>query len=220
MELLNRRKKIGRRIRELRENKDLSQQELGKLITKEIGREKPIAAATISRYEDGNRSVKPEMIEIIAKILDVNANFFYQEDSTNKAVMESLAAYGVDKNSNRIPIIRNLPITLPDYDDSCILGYIDLPRFLYPGAKIIVTAPNSLSTNIIKGDQCLIRPDEKIIDNKIMLIKCGSEFFVGVVKKENDYVELKNTEENKSMHLKIEKVKAIGEVLAICRSLA
>lgn len=220
MELIDRRKKIGKRIRELRESKNWSQQEFGNLITKVIGRQKPIAAATISRYEDGNRSVKLEMLEVMAKIFDVNTNFFYQDDSTNKAVMESLAAYGVDKNSNRVPIIRSLPSTLPEFDDSNVLGYVDLPRFLYPGTKFIVSAPNAIATNILKGDQCLIRPEQELIDKKIMLIKYDDEFIVGIVSQVNGNIELNNVNNGKTKQLKNENTKVIGEVLAICRSLA
>ncbi|QNB46848.1 helix-turn-helix domain-containing protein [Thermanaerosceptrum fracticalcis] len=58
---------FGERIRELREEKGLSQEELGKILK--------VAKSTISQYELGKRNPDPETLDNLANILDCSVDY-------------------------------------------------------------------------------------------------------------------------------------------------
>lgn len=68
--------KIGEKILMLREEKDMKQKELAELVG--------ITEATLSRYENGKREPKSEIVSRIAKVLNVSTDYLLGRTSEQK----------------------------------------------------------------------------------------------------------------------------------------
>lgn len=85
---------IGDKIRILREDRDMSQEEFGNLIGMDQGR--------ISHYETGRRAPKIADLEIIAKGAGVLMTYFFTDEDDSQ-VGENIAPYSFDRR--KMPII-------------------------------------------------------------------------------------------------------------------
>ena len=67
---------FGRRLKEARDRKDVSQRQLGF----RIGLERSGASTRINRYERGTRNPAFKIVSAIAQDLNVSPSFFYEPD--------------------------------------------------------------------------------------------------------------------------------------------
>ena len=71
-------KTIGEKLLILREERNLKQKELAELAG--------ITEATLSRYENGKREPKGEIISRLAKILNVTTDYLLNDEDSNKKI--------------------------------------------------------------------------------------------------------------------------------------
>lgn len=178
MDLTFRRKLIGNKIRELRESESWNQVRLGIELANVIGKPAPVSSATISRYEEGKRSVKPEVLEALAGIFKVKASIFYENDSN---FSERRAEAGTGTNTKRLTVIEDLPLSFPEHSDRDIAGFAEFPRFLFPGAEFIIKIGEGFSCEgaIDEGDYIVVVPDSGQISSDKIFYKLEGIFFVG-----------------------------------------
>jgi transcriptional regulator with XRE-family HTH domain len=178
MDLSVQRRKIGIRIRELRERDNWTQAKLGIELAKALKKAQVIASATISRYEEGKRSVKSEMLEALAGIFGVKSSFFYENGS---AAPEERSISEAAGNTRKLAIIEKIPLGFPEISDKDIYGLAEFPRFLFPGARYIIKVDDSFSSEgeINEGDHVIVTAghDEKSSDS--LLYKLEGIFFIG-----------------------------------------
>jgi transcriptional regulator with XRE-family HTH domain len=179
MELFEKRKKIGNKIRELRESGNWTQAKLGVELAKALKKTKPIASATISRYEEGKRSVKSEMLDALAGVFKVKSSFFYEE--TGMQVSEERPGYDAGLNTKKLAVIEDIPFAFPDVVDKDIAGYAEFPRFMFPGAQYIIKVGDSFSSEgeINEGDHIIFAPLQDANSPDNLLYKLEGIFFIG-----------------------------------------
>lgn len=97
-------------------------------------------------------------------------------------------------NTIQLPILADVPAGLPEFSDRDVEMFVDIPRFLFPGADFIVRCiGDSLEPKIHKGDFCVIRKMQEPLDGRAMLIKSENGVCMKVIKKIKDSVELCST---------------------------
>ena len=189
MDISSRRVKTGNKIRELREKENWNQARLGLELSKALGKAAPIAGATISRYEEGKRSIKTEVLEALAGIFKVKSSFFYGDEH---AVSEPRAAYDAGPNTIRVAVIEEIPLGFPETGDKDIAGFAEFPRFLFPGAKYIIKVGDGFfcENGIKEGDYILIAPAEGERAGQKLFYKNEGIFFVGHPSRKSAHCEI------------------------------
>ncbi|WP_338826312.1 HTH-type transcriptional regulator ImmR [Moorella thermoacetica] len=86
---------LGGRLRKARENKGLTQAQLGKLLN--------VSDATINRYEREQRKPDPEMLRKLAGVLDVSVDYLVNGPKASVYEDETLAAHRTDDPLKELP---------------------------------------------------------------------------------------------------------------------
>lgn len=89
---------IGRRIKELRKNKGLSQEKLGKMIN--------VTKVSISCYENETRSPDLETFELLVDALDTTTDYLLGRDKL--IVSEDMEGYKTYLSSEDLEIIKEI----------------------------------------------------------------------------------------------------------------
>jgi transcriptional regulator with XRE-family HTH domain len=178
MDLLEKRRNIGYKIRELRERENWTQAKLGSELAKALKKERPVASATISRYEEGKRSVKSEMLDALAQIFKAQSSFFYEN---GHQLLEERASYGASTNTNKLAVIEDIPAGFPVVGDKDIAGFAEFPRFLFPGAQYLIKVGAAFSSEgeINDGDHIIFAPLQDDYNGDSLLYKHEGIFFIG-----------------------------------------
>ena len=118
----------------------------------------------------------------------------YAFPQTNEFASPIKAIPLTQSNTIQLPILADVPAGLPEYSDRDVEIFVDIPRFLFPGADFIVRCiGDSLEPKIHKGDYCVIRKMDEPIDGRAMLIKSDSGVCMKVIKKIKDSLQLCST---------------------------
>lgn len=151
---------------------------------------------------------KIETVEKITKILKLPAGYFFQgSGNINKKETIQTPAISADdatwlknaipltsNNTIQLPILADVPAGLPEFSDRDVEMFVDIPRFIFPGADFVVKCiGDSLEPKIHKGDYCVIRKMQEPLDGRAMLVKAESGFCMKVVRKEKDVIKLCST---------------------------
>lgn len=174
MTMVNRRLSVGLRIRQLRERTHQSQQQLGVKLAHVLGNTNPVSGGTISRYEEGKRAVKPDVLEALARIFNVKSSWFFEDAAY---LDEPCSAYGDEGNTLRLPVFERIPSSFPAWHDEDAASFLIVPRHLFPGAKYMVRIGNSLQPGEggVQGDLAVIAAPKKGA-SCIQLIKQGKKY--------------------------------------------
>lgn len=87
-------------------------------------------------------------------------------------------------NTIQLPILADVPAGLPEFSDRDVEMFVDIPRFLFPGADFVVKCTgDSLEPKIHKGDYCVIRKTEDLIEGRPMLVKTEEGVCMKIIKK-------------------------------------
>lgn len=160
--------------------------------------------SSVSNWLRGRNYPNPDVIKKMAKLLSVNENDLwaifnpYGNDEKKKKQIESLreveAIPLTPSNTIQLPILADVPAGLPEFSDRDIEIFVDIPRFLFPGADFIVRCVgDSLEPKIHRGDFCVIRKMQEPIDGRAMLVKTENGVCMKVIKKIKEIVELCST---------------------------
>lgn len=112
---------IGKKIREYRQKKNLTQKELGDRIGKKMG--------TISDYEKGKSSPGQDALFKIANVLDVSIDDLFPEPNSNTSLEEALNLSETKFTAEEVQQLKqlmHLMESLPDDDREKVFSDIDM----------------------------------------------------------------------------------------------
>lgn len=166
-----------------------------------LSRDLSISEGAVARWIAGKNYPTEKNIKRIADIykLDINEvrGAFYEYEESNKGTQylrEVEAVPLTPNNTIQLPILADVPAGLPEYSDRDVEMFVDIPRFLFPGADFIVRCiGDSLEPKIHRGDFCVIRKMQEPLDGRAMLVKTESGACMKVIRKIKDVVELRST---------------------------
>jgi len=102
---------LGYRLKELRKNNNMSQEQLGKLIG--------VTKVSVSGYENGTRIPSMEILIMILNVFNISADYILGREKN--VVCESDNDYMVPMSSDDINIIRELK-SLPSLYNSVVIN--------------------------------------------------------------------------------------------------
>lgn len=158
-------------------------------LAKDLG----VDQSSISSWISGRNKPTRDYIKKMAVVFGVSEadiqNIFSQEETHSKEefVQAVKAIPLTPSNTIQLPILADVPAGLPEFSDRDVEMFVDIPRFLFPGADFIVKCiGDSLEPKIHKGDFCVIRKMQEPLDNRAMLIKSENGVCMKVIKKQGD----------------------------------
>ena len=87
-------------------------------------------------------------------------------------------------NTINLPILADVPAGLPDWSDRDVEIFVDIPRFMFPGADFVVRCTgDSLEPDIRKGDYCVIKKMTEPLDSRPMLVKTDNGVCMKIIRK-------------------------------------
>jgi len=148
--------KFNERLRALREEKGLSQADLGKLVG--------LSKSSINMYERGEREPSMETLEGIADIFNVDMNYLHCKTDVKNQYQEDLKRSSLPSDAieyiptGRVPILGRIPAGAPIMETEYIEGYeavdVSHPENYY---YLRVQGDSMVGAGIQSGDLVLIK---------------------------------------------------------------
>lgn len=165
---------IGDKIRQAIKEAGLTQQKLAD----KLGITNPV----VNVWVTGKRQPTIDSLKKIAAATNKPYSYFIESEEFAQTVK---AIPLTPSNTIQLPILADVPAGLPEYSDRDVEMFVDIPRFLFPGADFIVRCiGDSLEPKIHKGDFCVIRKMTEPLDGRAMLVKTDGGVCMKVIKKE------------------------------------
>lgn len=154
-----------------------------------------INQSSVSNWIKGRNFPNPDLIKKMAVLFGVMEETVRSALNMSEEFMTEVKAIPLTpSNTIQLPILADVPAGLPEYSDRDVEVFVDIPRFLFPGADFIVRCiGDSLEPKIRKGDFCVIRKIQEPLDGRAMLVKSESGICMKVIKKVKDNIELCST---------------------------
>jgi len=108
---------FAKRIRELRSNREYSQEELGRLVD--------VKKQTVTNWEAGNNYPNPETLIALAKLFNVSTDYLLGVSEEQKPKEKSLGEIMSDRNSNKAKEVYQRMIDA-GMDEATIENYVDI----------------------------------------------------------------------------------------------
>lgn len=137
---------LGEKIRKARMNKGLNQKQLAQLLG--------ISHSTLNKYK--NNTIKPNVniLQKIAKILNVPIQYFFEEEITNFSNVKEVEMV-------ILPILGNIRAGQPLFAEEHLQGYMPFPKEMlsvgYKHFLLRVEGDSMIGDGIEDGDVVLIR---------------------------------------------------------------
>lgn len=159
--------RAGRKLRELREQKGLTQTELAQLLPNE-------SKVSISRYETGVRTIPEKKIDLLAEIFGVSALYFMGRDELQK----------IAKPSNIVPIGKEFKKGLLVGDIACgtPINQEECEEMLIPydaDIALYCKGDSMINIGINDGDIVFIRyldGFDEMINGRIAAVGIGDDY--------------------------------------------
>ena len=158
-------------------------------LAKDLG----VDQSSISSWISGRNKPTKDYVKKMATIFgvseaDIHSIFFKEETTVSSEFAQEVQAVPLtDKNTIQLPILADVPAGLPEFSDRDVEMFVDIPRFLFPGADFIVRCiGDSLEPKIHLGDYCVIRKMQEAIDGRAMLVRTENGSCMKVIKKIKD----------------------------------
>ena len=119
---MNINKYIGNKIRELREKRNLTQEELAEYLN--------TTSQTVSRYEIGDRKTNQDILYKLAEYFKVSINDFFPPLSFDNGKLIE-----IDSDTIQIPVLGTIKAGVAIEAQQDILEYIDIPKNWLKGGK-------------------------------------------------------------------------------------
>ena len=169
------------RIKELRLAKNITQEELGKVLN--------VQKAAISKYENGRVEPSIEVLKLASKFFDVSTDYLL---GRSDSPIVSCASPSKEKTI-RIPILGRVAAGNLIGAIEEIIGWEEIPKKLAAGSTCFAlrVCDRSMEPRILAGDTVIIRqqPDVDSGDIAVVLVG-GEEATVKRVKKQKDGITL------------------------------
>lgn len=163
-------KYIARRIKYYREQKGLTQKELGGMVG--------IKHNTISSYENATNRPDMDILFKIAKALDISINdLFPPTQEYSSIVKENPAIYNVS-NIGMIPVVGHISCGNGSIAYENIEGYELVPKEWIKGGKYFclrAKGDSMIGARIHEGDLLLIREQPEVENGEIAAVLIGDE---------------------------------------------
>lgn len=162
------------RLRTLRMDRDITQRDFAK----KMG----VAPATISQYEQGNRTPNFELLQKMADYFAVTVDYLlgvsdvpYTADASNS---DGAVVGSPDKKIIRIPVLGDIPAGADRYINEEILGYVDkvVPQSFRADDYFALRADgHSMEPLIADGDIVILRYQPVCDNGSICAVRIGGE---------------------------------------------
>jgi len=146
-----------------------------------------LTTASVANWFSGKSYPNDENLKRIAKQYKLEFEEVRKAFYDDEFAQEVQAVPLTDKNTIQLPILADVPAGLPEFSDRDVEMFVDIPRFLFPGADFIVRCiGDSLEPKIHLGDYCVIRKMQEAIDGRAMLVRTENGSCMKVIKKIKD----------------------------------
>lgn len=177
---------IGERIKEARELRRLTQEQLGNA----LGMNK----STIQRYETGQISkIKIPVLESIAKALNVNPNWLAlkSEDMTIKKYPYEIKNIIPLPKTKKVPLVGTIACGTPTTAVENIEDYIDMSEDIHADFALRCKGDSMINARIFDGDIVYIRQQPDVDNGEIAAVLIDDEATLKRVFKHKDSLELR-----------------------------
>lgn len=140
--------------------------------------------SSVSNWISGRNFPNPDLIKKMADLFNVSEQEVRVCLNDEEFTQEVNAVPLTKSNTIQLPILADVPAGLPEFSDRDVEMFVDIPRFLFPGADFIVRCiGDSLEPKIHLGDYCVIRKMQEPIDGRAMLVRTENGSCMKVIKK-------------------------------------
>lgn len=154
-----------------------------------LARDLGISRQNISFWAQGRNFPSKDKVEKMALLFGVSVNEV--KEALNMPIAPSeIKRPSVEvipltpNNTINLPILADVPAGLPDWSDRDVEIFVDIPRFMFPGADFIVRCTgDSLEPDIRKGDYCVIKKMSEPLDSRPMLVKTDHGVCMKIIRK-------------------------------------
>lgn len=212
----------GRRIKQAREKRSMSQEELGE----QLGLNK----STIQRYESGQvQRIKTPIIENMAKILNVNCDWLIQKSDDPGTFREpSNISCVIDSDQiHRIPVFESVSAGFGAYADSEIIDYIPVViknRYDVDDTIALKVKGDSMYPKIEDGDTIVVRRQTSVDSGDIAVVMLDNdEGLVKSVVYGSTWIELHSLNKKYPVQrfegVEVTRLRVVGKVMQIIKTL-
>lgn len=163
----------------------------------ELARTLKVSTGMIAFWVTGRQKPGEENLKKMSKILQVSENDLREMFGIESKEFEPRfnAVKLTDKNTISLPILADVPAGLPEFSDSDVETFWDIPRWVFPGADFVVRCNgDSLEPKIHFGDYCVVRIMKEPIHGRAMVVKTEAGVCMKVINKlKNGKAELCST---------------------------
>lgn len=201
----------GRRLRELRLKKKLTQEELGKIIH--------VTKVSISGYESGERTPDTENLSKLADYFGVSTDELLGRTEISESALSKLKPI---KDFFRIPVLGHIAAGEPILAAEHIEDYVDIPS---PGDydpdelfMLTVKGDSMVGSRIYDGDSVLVKIQPEVENGEIAVVNVnGDEATLKKVKRlENgQYLLIPSNDAYEPVLVNHESARIIGKVIQV-----
>ena len=160
---------FGARLRELRQNKGMTQAELAKALA--------LGESTISFYEADKREPDYQTLKAVADFFGVTTDYLLGRTDDPRGMVLPRNAWKAGPMV-RVPVLGVIRAGLPIYADEQLIGWQELPsEWVKDGEYFLlrVTGDSMIGDNIPPGSLVLVRRQDYIEDGKTGIVIVNGE---------------------------------------------
>ena len=177
---------IGKRIKEAREMRELTQEQLGN----RLGMNK----STIQRYETGQISkIKLPVLEAMAKVLNVNPNWLILKSDTIEREPDIPFVKNIIPlpKTKKVPLVGTIACGEPITAVENIEDYVGMPESVNADFCLRCKGDSMINARIFDGDIVYIRQQPDVENGEIAAVLIDDEATLKRVFKHKDSLELR-----------------------------
>ena len=153
------------RIKELRLAKNITQEELGKVLN--------VQKAAISKYENGRVEPSIEVLKLASKFFDVSTDYLL---GRSDSPIVSCASPSKEKTI-RIPVLGRIAAGTPIGAIEEVIGWEEISKKLAAGGACFAlrVCGHSMEPRILEGDTVIVRQQPNVDSGDIAVVLIGNE---------------------------------------------
>lgn len=156
---------VGSRIKEAREAKGLTQEELGRAVK--------TTKQTIFKYESGIVTNIPlDRLERIASVLSVSAAFLMGWETKENNLPDNIIPI---PSMRRIPLVGTIACGTPILAEENLDGEVDLPEYVHADFALRCKGDSMINARIFNGDIVYIRQQPTVENGEIAAVLIDNE---------------------------------------------
>ncbi|MTI85369.1 MAG: helix-turn-helix domain-containing protein [Firmicutes bacterium] len=162
---------FGKRLRQLRKEKNLSQDDLAKLFH--------LSQSTIAYYESGRKQPTQKTLQKLAQFFTVSMDWLTGHSDLRKPLnsTELEGPYPIGKTV-RIPVLGTIHAGEPLYAEQNLVGYEEVSADELNGGEYFflkVTGDSMIGSHIIPGSKVLVRRQPVVDNGQIAVVMVNDE---------------------------------------------